>query len=103
MFKPMGGDDPMLVEKVDNDKWLEVYNFKEGKIVAGRMDRWINGKFRSPINAKDGLSIKDRVDPRERRILNFVVPLIYPEKPRQITKVVGNTIFGFLSGKYVVN
>ena len=72
-------------------------------MVAGRTDHWINGKFRSPINSKDGHSIEDCVDSRKRKILEFVVPIIYPEKPKQVTKVVGNTIFGSLSGEYVVN
>ena len=71
--------------------------------MAGRIDRWINGKFQSPINSKDGHSVEDCVDPREQRILEFVVLIIYPEKPKQVTKVVGNTIFGSLSGEYIVN
>ena len=93
-----------LLEKWTADKWAEVYSFKkESRTVAGRTDRWIDGKFHSPINSTDGHSIEDCIDPRERRILNFVVPLINPEKPRQVTKVVGNTIFGSLSGEYVMN
>ena len=66
-------------------------------MVARRTDRWINGKFRSPINSKDGHAVDDCIDPRERRVLEFVVLLIYPEKPKQVAKVVGNTIFGSLS------
>ena len=69
----------------------------------GRTNYWIDGKFRSKINSKDGHSVDDCVDPRERRILEFIVLIIYPEKPKQVTKVVGNTIFDSLSGKYVVN
>ena len=93
-----------LSEKWTADNWAEVYGFKkEGRTVAGRTDRWINGKFRSPINSKDGHVVNNCIDPRERRVLEFVVPLIYPEKPRQVTKVVGNTIFGSLSGQYAVN
>ena len=83
---------------------MDVYRFrKEGRIVAGRTDCWIDSKLRSPINSKNGHSIDDCVNPRERRILVFVVPIIYPEKPKQVTKVVGNTIFGSLSGEYVGN
>ena len=93
-----------LPEKWTSDNSAEVYGFKkEGRTVAGRTDRWINGKFRSPINSKDGHAVDDCIDPREHRVLEFVVPLIYPEKPRQVTKVVGNTIFGSLSGQYLVN
>ena len=93
-----------LPEKWTTDSWADVYRFwKDGRIVAGRTDRWIDGKFRSKINSKDGHSVDDCVDPRERKILEFVVPIIYPEKPKQVTKVVGNTIFGSLSKEYVVN
>ena len=93
-----------LPEKWTVDSWAEVYGFrKEGRTMARRTDRWINCKFRSPINSKDGHSIEDCVDPRKRRILEFVVLIIYPEKPNQVTKVVDNTIFGSLSGEYVVN
>ena len=93
-----------LSKKWTTDSWAEVYGFlKEGRMVARRTDRWINNKFRSPINSKDGHSIDDCKDPRERKVLEFVVPIIYPEKPKQVTKVVGNTIFGSLSEEYVVN
>ena len=93
-----------LPKKWTADSWAEVYGFKkEGRTVARRTNRWINGEIRSPIYSKDGHAVDDYIDPRERRILEFVVPLIYPEKPRQVTKVVGNTIFGSLSGQYVVH
>ena len=93
-----------LPDKWTVDSWAEVYGFrKDGRTVAGRIDRWINGKFRSPINSKDGHFVEDCVDPREHRILEFVVPIIYSEKPKQVTKVVGNTIFGSLFGEYLVN
>ena len=47
------------------DSWTEVYSFwKEGRIIAGRTDRWIDGKFRSPINLKDGHAVDDCVNPR---------------------------------------
>ena len=72
-----------LPEKWIADHWTDVYKFKkEGRTVVGRTDRWIKGKFRSPINSKDGHAIDDYIDPRERRVLEFVVPIIYPEKPK---------------------
>ena len=86
------------------DSWTNVYEFwKEGRTVAGRTDRWVDGKFRSPINSKDGHPVDECINPRDRRILKFVVLIIYPEKPKQVTKVVGNTIFGSLSEEYKVN
>ena len=82
------------------DSWAEVYSFqKEGRTVAGRTNRWVEGKFKSSIHSKDGHAVDDCVDPREQWILEFVVPIIYPEKPNKVSKVVGNTIFGALSGK----
>ena len=93
-----------LPDKWIADSWVEVYGFwKEGRTVAGRTDRWIDGKFSSPINSKDGHAADDCVDPREQRILEFVVLIIYSEKPKHVTKVVGNTIFGSLSEEYKVN
>ena len=80
--------------------WAEVYSFwKEGRIRAQRIDTWINRKFDSSINPKDGYVVSDYVDPKERRVLEFVVPILYPEKSGRVTKEIGNTIFGALSGE----
>src|SRR5579875_1743502 len=82
------------------DLWADVYGFKkEGRARCSRMEPWINGKFRLDIDAKDGHAVCDCIDPRERRVLEFVVPILYPEKPNRVTKEIGNTIFGSLSGK----
>src|SRR5665811_559327 len=70
---------------------------------AGRTETWIEGKFQSPINAKDGHAVEDCIDPREKRVLEFVVPILYPEKPGRVTKEIGNTIFGSLCGEYMVS
>ena len=67
---------------------------------AGRTRTWIDGKFKTSINPKDGHAVSDCIDPRERRILEFVVPILYPEKPGKVTKEIGNTIFGALNGEY---
>ena len=83
---------------------MEVYNFrKEGRKRAGRINKWVEGKFKSSINPKDGHIVSDYVDPRERRVLEFIVPIMYLEKPNMVTKEVGNTIFGALAREYKVN
>ena len=83
---------------------MEVYGFwKEGCKLVGRTDRWIDSKFRSPINSKDGHAVDDCIDPRERRVLKFVVPILYPEKQNRVIKEVGNIVFGALSGEDKVN
>ena len=45
----------------------------------------------------------DYKEPRARRVLEFLVPLLYPEKPTRVTITVGNTIFGALSGERPVD
>lgn len=86
------------------DRWAEVYCFKKtGRTRAARTDTWINGKFETTISPKDGHAVSDCKDPRERRVLEFVVPILYPEKQGRVTKEVGNTIFGALAGEYLVN
>ena len=86
------------------DSWAEVYNFrKEGRMRAGWTGTWIGGKFKTSINPKDGHTVCDCIDPRERRVLEFVIPILYPEKLGKVTKEIGNTVFGALSGEYKVS
>ena len=42
--------------------------------------------------------MSDSVDPRKKRVLEFVIPILYLEKPSRITMTMGNTIFRALSG-----
>ena len=70
---------------------------------ARRTDTWINGKFDSSIDPKDGYAVSNAVNPRERRILEFVVPILYPEKLGRVTKEIGNTIFGALCREYKIS
>ena len=40
----------------------------------------------------------DCEDPRERRVLEFIVPILYLEKPTRIMATLSNTIFGAFTG-----
>ena len=71
--------------------------------MASRTDRFIDGMFSGKVNPKDGYAIADCRDLRVRRVLEFLVPLLYPEKPTRVTITVGNTIFGALSGERPVD
>ena len=85
-------------------EWRKVYGFaKEGKGMTSRTDRFIDGRFSSRVNPKDGYVVVDCKEPRARRVLEFLVPLLYPEKPTRVTIMVGNTIFGALSGERPVD
>ena len=71
--------------------------------MASRIDRFIDGMFFGRVNPKDGNAVADCKDPRVKRVLEFLVPLLYPEKPTRVTITVGNTIFGALSRERLVD
>ena len=48
---------------------------------------------------KDGFHPKDYRNPREHRVIDFLFPILYPEKPKRLSITMANTIFGALSGK----
>jgi hypothetical protein len=63
----------------------------------------VKGCFKELPNPKDGYAIEDCKDPRHKRLLAFLIPIVYPEKPNRITVTWGNTIFGAMSGSRKVN
>ena len=86
-------------EKWTAKEWRKVYSFgRGGEGMASRTDRFIDRMFSGRVNPKDGYAVVDCKDPRAKRVLEFLVPLLYPEKPTRITITVDNTIFGALSG-----
>ena len=50
------------------------------------------------VNPKDGYSVGDCRNNRQRRLLKFLVPIVHPDKPTRVTITIGNTIFGALDG-----
>ena len=85
-------------EKWTAKEWRKVYSFaKEGEGMSSRTDRFIDGKFSSRVNPKDGYAVVDCKESRARRVLEFLVPLLYSENPTRVTIMVGNTVFGALS------
>ena len=91
-------------EKWTAKEWRKVYGFgKEGEGMASRTDRFINGMFSGRVNPKDGYAVANCKDPRVKRVLESLVPLLYLEKPTRVTITVGNTIFRALSGERPVD
>ena len=85
-------------EKWTAKEWHKVYGFgRGGEGMASRTDRFIDGMFSSRVNSNDGYAVVDCKDPRAKRVLEFSVPLLYPEKPTRVTIMVGYTIFSALS------
>ena len=91
-------------EKWTTKEWRKVYGFaREGEGMASRTDKFIDGKFSERVNPKDRYAVVDCKEPRARKVLEFLIPLLYPEKPTRVTITVGNTIFGALSGERPVD
>ena len=91
-------------EAWDAEKWREAYGFSAGgEGFASRTDKFIGGKFRNAANTKDGFTIANCEDSRAKRVLEFLIPILYLEKPTRVTVTVGNTIFGALLGERKVD
>ena len=91
-------------EKWTAKEWRKVYNFgRGGEGMASWTDRFIDGMFSGKVNPKDRYAVADCRDSRVRRVLEFLVPLLYLEKLTRVTITVGNTIFGALSGERPVD
>ena len=71
--------------------------------MAHQTDLYIKGKFQNDADPKDGFPIRDCRNSRERRLLEFLVPIVHPDKPTRVTRTIGNTIFGALSGDKLVD
>ena len=56
------------------------------------------GKFRGDVDPKEGLHPANCRNPRDRRVLEFLMPILYPEKPKRISLTMANTLFEALSG-----
>ena len=75
--------------------------FKEGW--ADRKDGLFAGKFTGSVDPKEGVYPGKCKNLRERRMLEFMMPILNPEKPKRVTLTVANTLFGALSGVRPVN
>ena len=87
-------------EKCTAAEWRKVYRFpREGEGMALRMDLFIDDKFSARVNPKNGFVVSECKEARARKVLEFWVLFLFPEKPTRVTITVRNTIFGALSGK----
>ena len=59
-----------------------------------RVEWYAKGKFANPPHPKDGYPLPECTNSRARWVLEFLVPIYYPEKSARVTVTVGNTIFG---------
>ena len=66
--------------------WARVYGFQRGveEGWACREDGMFAGKFRGDVDPKECLHPSNCRNPRERRMLEFLMPILNPEKPKRI-------------------
>ena len=104
VLQQMGGHNPAGFGTVDSGLLGGNLQLPEGtRGMVGRLDKLTNGKFYTSINPMDGYTMANCIDLRERTILEFIVPILYPKKLRRVILTVGNTNFGALSGFRKVN
>ena len=102
--QPVGRNRAPSPGEVDNEGVEEGLRlWKRRRRYASQTDWFIDGMFSGRVNSKDEYAVADCKDPRVKRVLEFLVPLLYPEKPTRVTITVGNTIFGALSGERPVD
>ena len=81
------------------DLWRETYEVPSGGVgLSNRMDGYIECRFMHQVDPKDGYAVGDCRNGRQRRVLEFLVPIVHPDKPTRVTITIGNTIFGALDG-----
>jgi hypothetical protein len=61
------------------------------------------GKFRGDADPKEGFHPANCRNRRERRVLEFLLPILNPDKPKRISLTMANTLFGAMSGIKPVN
>ena len=66
--------------------------------MANRTDKYVEGKFLHKVDPKDGFLVRECRNDWECRVLEFLVPIMHPDKPTRVTRTLGNTIFGALEG-----
>ena len=71
--------------------------------MAHRTDKYVEGKFLHEVDPKDGFPVRECKDAWEHRLLEFLVPIVHLDKPTRVTRTLGNTIFGAISGEKSVD
>ena len=86
------------------EHWRDVYSFAPGGLTTfSRKDEFCHGRFRKAVHDKDGYAVSDCIDNRHRRLLEFLIPILHPDKPKTLTITIGNQVFGAIVGNRKMN
>ena len=80
--------------------WQEIYGFRPtgAEEKAASKDPYVATFFSGEPDPHEGYLAEDCKDDRARAVLQFLIPIVYPEKPNRVTKMMGNTILGAFTG-----
>jgi hypothetical protein len=88
------------------EHWRETYNFpdrEEDLEAGGKGDtEWVKDRF-TYLSDHDGFKVTDCVNPREQRLLEYVVPILNPEKPTTLTVTLAREILSALHRRKKIN
>ena len=82
-----------------------VYGFPRGIAEgwAGLRGTFYAGKFRGDNDPKEGFHPGNCRSKRERRVLEFLLPILNPDKPKRISLIMANTLLGAMFGSRLIN
>ena len=84
--------------------WRKTYGFEpDGKGFCARNEDFTPGRFSSPVHNKDDYLTSDCSNPRARRVLEFLVPIVLPDKSARVTVGVASLILNSFEGKRPVD
>ena len=84
--------------------WRKTYGFgSDGDGICTQKEDFTQGRFNSAVHSKDRYLTADCKDPRARRVLEFLVPILLPDKGARVTIGVASTILGCFEGKRSVD
>ena len=70
--------------------WRGIYQFLPRRNgMANWTDKFGEGKFLRDVNPKDGFPVREYRNDQERRVLEFLVPIVHPDKSTQMTRSLG--------------
>jgi hypothetical protein len=85
--------------KWTEELWREVYKFRaEGEGMCSRKESFVEGAFKRKADPKYRFTVANCRDPGARRVMEFLVPILYPDKPAKTTTMLANTILGVYLG-----
>ena len=86
------------------NQWRKTYRFgPNGNGLCSRNKDYTQGRFSNPAHSKDGYLVSDCKNLRYRRVLEFLVSILLPDKSTRVTIEVASTIIACFEGRRFVD